>query len=152
MWQDIGLDPQLKPIEYGNMRSEMKARDVGRTVGTFRQGAGPGGIYTRGNIQYRLGPVPGGAGNGLWEIPALDDIWIDLAAAVEAEDILRETYRIGDYLYENYITVPLFFLFPRAVVNPNYVQEYRQNMLHFGLRSEPRVHNARLQAVGPANT
>ena len=132
MWQDVGLDPKLMPIEYGNMRSEMKARDVGRTVGTFRQGAGPGGIYTRGNIQYRLGPVPGGAGNGLWEIPDLDDIWIDLAAAVEAEDILRETYRIGDYLYENYITVPLFFLFPRAVVNPNYVVEYRQNMLHFG--------------------
>jgi ABC-type transport system substrate-binding protein len=132
MWQAIGLKPNLLPIDYGTMRSEMRARDVGRTVGTFRQGAGPGGIYTRGNIQYRLGPVPGGAGNGLWEIPALDDIWIDLAAAVEAEDILRETYRIGDYLYENYITVPLFFLFPKAVVNPNFVQEYRQNMLHFG--------------------
>ena len=132
MWRAIGLDPKLLPIEYGTMRSEMRARDVGRTVGTFRQGAGPGGIYTRGNIQYRLGPVPGGAGNGLWEIPELDDIWVDLAAAIEAKDILEETYRIGDYLYENYITVPLFFLFPKAVVNPNYVVEYKQNMLHFG--------------------
>ncbi len=132
MWRAIGLKPNLLPIEYGTMRSEMRARDVGRTVGTFRQGAGPGGIYTRGNIQYRLGPVPGGAGNGLWEIPALDDIWVDLAAAVEAEDILEQTYIIGDYLYENYITVPLFFLFPKAVVNPNYVVEYKQNMLHFG--------------------
>ncbi len=132
MWQAIGLSPNLLPIEYGTMRSEMRARDVGRTVGTFRQGAGQGGIYTRGGIQYRLGPVPGGAGNGLWEIPALDDIWIELANAVEAEDILEKTYEIGDYLYENYITVPLFFLFPKAVVNPNYVVEYKQNMLHFG--------------------
>ncbi len=132
MWRAIGLEPNLLPIEYGTMRSEMRARDVARTVGTFRQSAGPGGIYTRNNIQYRLGPVPGGAGNGLWEIPELDDIWIDLAAAIEAEDILEQTYRIGDYLYENYITIPLFFLFPKAVVNPNYVVEYRQNMLHFG--------------------
>ena len=143
MWRSIGLKPNLLPIEYGTMRSEMRARDVGRTVGTFRQGAGPGGIYTRGNIQYRLGPVPGGAGNGLWEIPALDDIWVDLAAAVEAEDILEQTYRIGDYLYENYITVPLFFLFPKAVVNPNFVVEYKQNMLHFG----PAVNHEYTQPV-----
>ena len=132
MWQTIGLKPNLKPIEYGTMRSEMRARDVGRTVGTFRQGAGLGGIHTRGNIQYRLGPVPGGAGNGIWEIPELDDIWIELADAIEAEDILEQTFVIGDYLYENYITVPLFFLFPKAVVNPAYVVDYRQNMLHFG--------------------
>ena len=132
MWQTIGLKPNLKPIEYGTMRSEMRARDVGRTVGTFRQGAGLGGIHTRGNIQYRLGPVPGGAGNGIWEIPELDDIWIELADAIEADDILEQTFVIGDYLYENYITVPLFFLFPKAVVNPAYVVDYRQNMLHFG--------------------
>ena len=132
MWQDIGLSPKLMPIEYATMRTEMRSRNVGRTVGTFRQGAGQGGIYTRGGIQYRIGPVAGGAGRGLWEVPELDDLWINLAAAVESDDILQATYDIGDYLYENYITVPLFFLFPRAVVNPNYVQEYRQNMLHFG--------------------
>ena len=132
MWQAIGLKPNLLPIEYSTMRSDMRARDVGRTVGTFRQGAGQGGIYTRGGIQYRLGPVPGGAGNGLWEIKELDDLWIALTAAVDPDDILQATFDIGDYLYENYITVPLFFLFPRAVVNPNFVDGYLQNMLHFG--------------------
>lgn len=132
MWQDIGLKPNLQPIQYSTMRKEMRARDVGRTVGTFRQGAGQGGIYTRGGLQYRIGPVAGGVGNGLWELEELDDLWLPLSQAIDPDEILQRTYDIGDYMYENYIVVPLFFLFPNAVVNPKYVAEYRQNMLHFG--------------------
>ena len=149
MWQTIGLKPNLKPIEYGTMRSEMRARDVGRTVGTFRQGAGLGGIHTRGNIQYRLGPVPGGAGNGIWEIPELDDIWIELGRCH------RGRRHPGTDLRDR--RLPLRELHHRAAVLP-VPQGGGQPRLRCGLPAEhaalrprrgPRVHPARLQVAAP---
>ena len=39
---------------------------------------------------------------------------------------------VGDYLYDNYLLIPLAFLFPVSAYDPGVIEQYTANWQHWG--------------------
>jgi dipeptide transport system substrate-binding protein len=127
-WVEVGLDPQLAEIEFGNMLGRQRERDMGQTVFTMRFATGPAPL----GWSFPMSNVSGGSGSAIWEYPELDKLYVELKEAVLPEDVLRLTHEIGDWMYANYLIVPMYFLAPQVAYNPGVLVKYEANHLHMG--------------------
>jgi ABC-type transport system substrate-binding protein len=136
MWEAIGIDVQLTIMPYGNLLSEIRnleTSDFGteqrvRAYG-YRYGTRPDmGLLYNGINRY----LPAGGGLTLYSDPFLWDwlqTWQKSIDPIE-RTIMEQGY--GDYAYDNYTHIPLFWVNPQAVINPKVVVDYVANHKNFG--------------------
>ena len=80
-----------------------------------------------------MNPVAGGCGGGyFFDYDAMDDVYFKLTQAVLPEDILQYTQEMGDWMYENFNIIPMFFLNAQVAFDPGVLVDYQANHLHFG--------------------
>lgn len=119
-WQEVGLTPKLLELgSFSQIRSLYRARDIGRYAYPVRYSINRFGT----NTCYPMSNVAGGCGSPQWEYDDLDQIFINLRNAVQPDEIKRLTHEMGDYLYDNYIIIPIAFLFPQAAYDPSIIAD-----------------------------
>ena len=119
-WQEVGLTPKLLELgSFSQIRSLYRARDIGRYAYPVRYSINRFGT----NTCYPMSNVAGGCGSPQWEYDDLDQIFINLRNAVQPDEIKRLTHQMGDYLYDNYIIIPIAFLFPQAAYDPSVIAD-----------------------------
>ena len=129
MWTEIGLTSTIEPVEFGEILKRARERTWGQNVYTIRYGAGN---PFPSDPCYPMSSVAGGCGNPTWEYDELDQLYLNFKAAVNPDDILMWEQAIGDYLYDNYLLIPLAFLFPVSAYDPGVIDTYTANWQHWG--------------------
>ncbi len=129
MWTEVGLTSTIEPVEFGEILKRARERTWGQNVYTIRYGAGN---PFPSDPCYPMSSVAGGCGNPTWEYDELDQLYLNFKAAVNPDDILMWEQAIGDYLYDNYLLIPLAFLFPVSAYDPGVIDTYTANWQHWG--------------------
>ena len=129
MWQEVGLSSTIEPVEFGEILKRARERTWGQKVYTIRYGSGN---PFPSDPCYPMSSVAGGCGNPTWEYPELDQLYLNFKASVQKDDILKWEQAIGDYLYDNYLLIPLAFLFPVSSYDPGVIESYNANWQHWG--------------------
>jgi peptide/nickel transport system substrate-binding protein len=119
-WSEVGITPKLLELgSFSQIRSLYRARDIGRYAYPVRYSINRFGT----NTCYPMSNVAGGCGSPQWEYDELDQIFINLRNAVLPEEITRLTHEMGDFLYDNYVIIPIAFLFPQAAYDPSVIAD-----------------------------
>ena len=50
----------------------------------------------------------------------------------DPETRVEEFIKLGDYWYDNYLSIPLLWVFGKAVYNPSVLEGYEVSHVHFG--------------------
>ena len=129
MWTEVGLTTNIEPVEFGEILQRARERTWGQKVYTIRYGAGN---PFPNDPCYPMSSVAGGCGNPTWEYDELDQLYLNFKAAVSPDEILMWEQAIGDYLYDNYLLIPLAFLFPVSAYDPGVIEKYTANWQHWG--------------------
>ena len=129
MWTEVGLTSRIEPVEFGEILQRARERTWGQQVYTIRYGAGN---PFPSDPCYPMSSVAGGCGNPTWEYDELDQLYLNFKASVNPDDILKWEQAIGDYLYDNYLLIPLAFLFPVSSYDPGVIEKYTANWQHWG--------------------
>jgi peptide/nickel transport system substrate-binding protein len=126
-WKAIGLNPKLIPEETSVTIPKARARELGRTI-TFWQGS----INTyQQHMLFLVSKVTGAPGY-VWEYEELDDMYIQLTKATDPQERLRITHQMGDFVYSNYLSLPMFFIVPQIAFDPGILKDYSVNYRNFG--------------------
>ena len=124
-WNAIGVKTNFTTLDYGLVISNTQTYQYGRTLVGYRFGVGPG---------YISGTWSNGLFSGvpIWQDPFLLEHYKEYEQTVDADrlDALELIY--GQRMYENYGTVPMFWILPEAAMDPEVVAEYEANMGNFG--------------------
>ena len=126
-WKAVGLKPNITDQDFGNILGRVRERDL-EGVWVVRYSMGHFAIAAC----FPMSNVAGGCGSSQWEIEELDDLYIWLKEAVAPDDLFNRTQTVADWVYDNYLVVPLFYIFPQVLIDPNVVAEYQANHLHYG--------------------
>ena len=129
MWTEVGLTSNIEPVEFGEILKRARERTWGQNVYTIRYGAGN---PFPSDPCYPMSSVAGGCGNPTWEYDELDQLYLKFKASVNPDEILMWEQAIGDYLYDNYLLIPLAFLFPVSAYDPGVIDTYTANWQHWG--------------------
>ena len=131
-WKAIGLDPQIKDQDFGNILGRVRDRDL-QGVWVVRYSMGHFAIAAC----FPMSNVAGGCGSSQWEIEELDDIYIYMKEAVAPPDLLERTREMADWVYNNYLVIPLFYIFPQVLIDPKVLAESHAKHLSLIHISEP---------------
>lgn len=82
-------------------------------------------------MQYLVSKVTGAPGY-VWEYETLDNLYIDLVQSVDPDERLSIIHEMGDFVYNNYLSLPLFLVIPQVAIDPEVVLDYSVNMRNFG--------------------
>ena len=119
-WSSVGLEPKLLELgSFSQIRSLYRARDIGRYAYPVRYSINRFGT----NTCYPMSNVAGGCGSPQWEYDELDQIFINLRNSVTSENITKYTHEMGDFLYANYVIIPIAFLYPQAAYDPGVIAD-----------------------------
>jgi peptide/nickel transport system substrate-binding protein len=140
-WRSIGMTANIETIPAGDILTKQRNRAYNKGIFFIRYSTYPYRNYL--GWTFPMSNVAGGSGSPSWEIPELDDLFLDLKAQIQPDDILDRMITIGDYMYENHLIVPLAYILPEVPYDPSVVQEYLANHLHFG----PTRHHEYTKAV-----
>ena len=83
-------------------------------------------------MQWIVSKVTGAPGYA-WEYEQLDDLYIELAQNVDPSERLNIIHEMGDFVYNNYFSLPMFLVVPQAAIDPEVVVDYSVNMRNFDL-------------------
>ena len=123
-WQDVGINAKLEVVES----SYAVARE--------RQLGGKAALGNTGLVSYELQmPLNLKLQKGqshYHDKLELDALARKLETTIDPDGRIRAAQEIADYLYANYVTLPLFFVTTAVVVNPEVVEEYRAIILNIG--------------------
>ena len=119
-WSSVGLEPKLLELgSFSQIRSLYRARDIGRYAYPVRYSINRFGT----NTCYPMSNVAGGCGSPQWEYDELDQIFLNLRNSVTPENITKYTHEMGDFLYNNYVIIPIAFLYPQAAYDPSVIAD-----------------------------
>ncbi|MBM3926764.1 MAG: hypothetical protein FJ320_12475 [SAR202 cluster bacterium] len=127
-WKQVGINAKLTQTDIAPLRDRWRGRNIGKLAYTVRYSIQPFQV----NTCYPMSNVVGGCGSPQWEYDELDQIWLKLNNSVTPEDITKYTHEVGNFMYDNYLIVPIAFLMPQAVYNPKVVAEYHGKMIDAG--------------------
>ena len=127
-WGAIGLSADIEVVEFAEVLRLQRERNMGRTVFMMRYATGPAPL----GWCFPMSNVGGGCGSSIWEYPELDKLYVDLRKQTTPDGILAGIHETGDWMYNNHLIIPLFFLFPQVGYDPGVLQGYEANMLHMG--------------------
>lgn len=124
MWEDIGIKVNLTVGEYAPLQSRLTDRDVNGEVFLIRWSLNPpspgmGWIWREATRPY-------------YEYDFITDWkrnYDTIADPVERERLAIE---LGDFWHYEHLSIPLLWVFGKAVYNPNVLEGYETSHVHFG--------------------
>jgi len=125
MFVEVGVNATIAETDYGAVASEIRSHTLHSTVVVSRFSpwivnlSWKGGFDTPGSWVITTDPY----------LVALHDEYA-LSTTLEEAQEYEEMY--GQFLYDDYSTIPIAWLRPVVAINPNYVASYVANHLHFG--------------------
>ena len=124
MWEEIGINVDLQVTEYSIVSQMQSSRELNGSVQLIRWSLNP--------------PSPGmswiwrKAGRPYYEYPFITE-WKEnydqIADPVERERLSQD---LGDYWHNEHLSIPLLWVFGKAVYNPDVLVEYEVSHVHFG--------------------
>src|SRR5262249_49037154 len=124
-FQAIGLRPRLVPMEVATLVDKQRSRGFNNTLESNRQSIQPLFYY-----------VPAEYGSTrlihCFEASYTDDQIKAFSASVDPAVRLDALKNIGNFLHDNYATLPLLFLYAEVGVNPNVVADFQADIAAFG--------------------
>ena len=123
-WNDVGLNADLEVVESSY------------TLARERELAGKAALGNTGLVSYELQmPLNLKLQKGqshYHDKKELDALARNLETTIDPDARIRAAQEIADYLYANYVTLPLFFVTTAVVINPDVVEEYKAIILNIG--------------------
>ena len=124
MWEELGIDAQLEIIEHEAILEKQAKRELEEEIFLAFSPVRPlslsiGGLWLRSNTPY-------------YEYPFITD-WkelYDVTAHPTERKYMEQA--LGDFWYENHLSIPLLWVFPKVAYNPDILEWYEVNQLHFG--------------------
>ena len=116
-WQAIGLKPKLVEIDFPRVREQYRTK-------TIHGAAFPGRNALRALDFIRIFNKSKDGVVNSFEHPFIDERVEALGKVVDPGARARLLQEIGDYKFNEFAEMPMFWLFAEAVVNPKYVAEY----------------------------
>jgi hypothetical protein len=99
-WREKFLKEQLHGLAWTDATLRFEDRDMIRVI-----------YYSKGPVHF-------------FEDTLIDQKYDQLVAAAEPQEQQQILRQVGDKLFEEYATLPLFWLYPEFVVNPQVVADY----------------------------
>jgi ABC-type transport system substrate-binding protein len=140
-WRSVGMIGNIETIPSGDILTKQRNRAYNKSIFFIRYSTYPYRNYL--GWTFPMSNVVGGSGSPSWEVPALDDMFLNLKSKLQPNEIQEEMIKIGDYMYEQHLIVPMAYILPEVPYDPSVVQEYLANHLHFG----PTRHHEYTKAV-----
>jgi ABC-type transport system substrate-binding protein len=123
-WNEVGLNANLEVVESSY------------TLARERKLAGKAALGNTGLVSYELQmPLNLKLQKGqshYHDKKELDALARKLETTIDPDARITAAREIADYLYANYVTLPLFFVTTAVVINPAVVEEYRAIILNIG--------------------
>jgi ABC-type transport system substrate-binding protein len=117
-WKAIGVDVKLEPIEFARHREEYRLEKLQGIAFTFE---------TRRFIPWdgvRLKYLSNGVAH-FYESQFLEEKFAEFQKTLDPKERDRLQREMGNHLFEQYATAPLFWLFGELVVNPQVVADLK---------------------------
>ena len=117
---DVGIGAEIEEIEFARHREFATARETHGSLHFRRTSFTTPMVVTR---WYNARPPTGSAVAWEFEVEG-QDIWDRASAATTREEQFELLRQLGDWKFDNYTEVPLFWLPGQAVVDPDVIAEY----------------------------
>jgi peptide/nickel transport system substrate-binding protein len=117
-WKPLGVDMELEEIERPRMIKQARARELSNRVITVSPS------YKTVSSQIGLFNYTKGNGTRVFEDDWIDGKYKELQLLVDSAPRDKLLRQIGDYKFEQFENVPLFFYFIEMVVDPNIVDKW----------------------------
>ena len=116
-FQAIGLKPKLVEMEFPRVRELYRTKTI--HGGLFPSRHAARALEVARNVHKAKDSV------GYWyEHPFIEERLEALSTVADAAERTRLLREIGDHKFNEFVEIPLFWLFAEAAVNPKYVAEY----------------------------
>ena len=124
MWEEIGVKVNLNVSERGPVQTMYSNRDMNGHVDLIRwslnpPSAGMGWLWYEASRPY-------------YEYPFITDWKRNVDTIADPETRVEEFIKLGDFWYDNYLSIPLLWAFGKAVYNPEVLTGYETSHVHFG--------------------
>jgi hypothetical protein len=116
-WQAVGLKPKLVEIDFPRVRELYRTKAMHGAVW-------PGRNALRALDFIRIHNKSKDSVVNVFEYPFIDERLEALGKVVDPGERARLLREIGDYKFNEFAEIPMFWLFAEAVVNPKYIAEY----------------------------
>lgn len=116
-FQAIGLKPKLVEIDFPRVREQYRTKTIHGAVFPARN-ALRALEFIKINNKAKDSVVHS------YEHPYIEERFDLLNKIVDKKERARILREVGDHAYQNFASIPLFFLYADAAVNPKYVAEY----------------------------
>ncbi len=125
MWKPIGVNVKIVDSEFAVIRSRYQASKMTATdAWTMRSSAEPS---FRGVDFWFTSPGVGGGGGWAFEDPFVNERWTKFVNSIDPAQRRQLQTDIGQYLYDNYASIPILGLSGLAGINPKLIVEYKCN-------------------------
>ncbi len=125
MWKQIGVTVKIVDSEFGVIRPRYQASKMTATdAWTMRSSAEPS---FRGVDFWFTSPGVGGGGGWAFEDPSINERWTKFVQSSDPVERRQLQTDIGQFLYDNYASIPLLGLSGLAGINPKQIVEYKCN-------------------------
>lgn len=119
MFQQVGLNPTLQPIEYQNFREVYRQKELTDEFFMLRGSNRPM------HVAVRIYNYSGSTGAIFEAVRVkIDELYEKAIQQTDPAKVAEIEQEIGDYKFYNYLELPLFWLPADAVVDPDVVAEY----------------------------
>jgi peptide/nickel transport system substrate-binding protein len=123
MWKPIGVTVKIVDSEFAIIRPRYQAsKMVGTDAWTMRSSAEPS---IRGVDFWFTSPGVGGGGGWAHEDPFINERWTKWVNSADPVERRKLQTEIGQFLYDNYASIPLLGLSGLAGINPKLIVEYK---------------------------
>ena len=124
MWEEIGIKVKLETGERGPVQTMYGNRDMNGNVDLIRwslnpPSAGMGWLWYEASRPY-------------YEQQFITDWKRNVDTIADPEIRVQEFIKLGDFWYDNYLSIPLLWAFGKAVFNPAVLEGYETSHVHFG--------------------
>ena len=120
MWQDVGINVNIVEMEFARVREQYRDKDIhGKVFGWLPSNPRP--------PQFGLKVVYYSKEGGIsfsYENIFVDDRIDELDQTIDMETRDRLLREIGEHLFVNYASMPLFYVPIQAVIDPEVVADY----------------------------
>ena len=125
-FEAIGLRPHLQETTFGNLVTTYRTKDARNKILLFRGSAVADFQWIRAIQGAPYGGINAPADE---ELVALTDAW---EMIVDPDARKAATQAIGDWFYNYYWAIPMFWVRAEVAVNPGIVADYTSDQIHFG--------------------
>ena len=123
MWKQIGVDVKIVDSEFSKLRERYRGRSWTGNQAWTQRAAGDPAFW---NFDaFFTSPGVGGGVVFAFNDPFIDERWKQFVGSIDPLVRQRALQDIGDFVYNNYATVPLLWLGGLAGIDPKVVAEYK---------------------------